>query len=1293
MIYDAQFLPEIGRFIFDSIMKSLSPKIIFFTLCFSGVFLLALSCGNNPSEMLSKLRGVWERHFSELKKIFHPFSPSYADSVYFAEDKTENKKNFYDSLVQRRPAFSLFKGENHSWQNGTQSQDVSFGKSRDRSYGQRSIFSDPEENGNAQNPPLYQQGYFFKNLPSATLGEQYCVFLDPQWSQWPYQWQLMKGIIPAQLNLDAANGMLCGVPQAPGVWTFEIQVSNSSKNFIVIQYQLVVLAFNIQQSSGTLAILTPSLPSGFVGTDYFIQLTGSGGQTPYWWKISLLPPGLNLLSPYGIFYGTPKQAGDSSLTVTFTDAFGAQVSKNFNLKISTSRLTIATSSLPTGSVGQNYFQKLQAQGGQPPYTWQVIGGSIPQGLNFDTGLAILQGVPLKAESQTMRFQVADSQNTSDAADLVLAISGGPLVITTPQLANATVGAIYYQALSASGGLPPYSWNLLSNNLPVGLQWQNTGAIIGTPLQSFDDDLFIEVMDQTGTQQQGQFRLKISSLPLTITTPGLPDAHVGIPYQHQLLAAGGNPPYQWSFSGALPQGISFLADGSMSGTPQSVEVKGFTAKVTDQANMSDAKNFTLVVNNQTLTILTQYITTGIYQSNYQFQFQAQGGQPPYTWGILSGRLPKGLTLDDASGIVSGIPQETGIFGFDISVTDSLKNFGSKPLMVPVIQFPLKITTNSLSSGTVGAPYNETLSAQGGISHYSWTIYSGGLPKGLILDKKTGVIAGAALESGNFHVDFQVTDIIQAWDIRGFDFSITGQPLTIMTTSLTDGTVNAAYNQTLQAQGGTPPYVWDVISGSGTLPQGLILDRNSGVIYKTPLQAESKSFTLQLEDQNQNRDTKVLSILIRPQPVKITTSTSTLPNGYIGNNYNTQLTAAGGALPYKWSSIPGLPAGLSLDDQSGVISGTPSATAANLSLQIRVTDNQNNFDEKLFTLTVQTPNVAPVTGFIAQGSEQKAGLAWNTPTEPSFDHVEIVRSTSGSPQTPAQGTVVYSGTTNNIVDQNLINDTTYFYTAFAFEGNGSFAVPTNASMGSVTPRAVTLSGPDDPFADEKISFSPLDPANNCSFCPSMPNVVLGAPKGTGQWWGSYDIVSLHAKVNNDNGASAPYGGSIVLRFKNNIVVNGQGVDFTVFENAFDDRYNLGARYMEPATIEVSQDGVNFREFPFDFVPHYTNGVLDLSNPAVYAKGFAGINWVEDYTTGPDPRTPKAGGDSFDLDDLPKVPNVPDFTWIQYIKITSTGDNWKVDMNGDVVRHENGSLTAGASGTKTSGFDLDAVCAVNY
>jgi hypothetical protein len=297
---------------------------------------------------------------------------------------------------------------------------------------------------------------------------------------------------------------------------------------------------------------------------------------------------------------------------------------------------------------------------------------------------------------------------------------------------------------------------------------------------------------------------------------------------------------------------------------------------------------------------------------------------------------------------------------------------------------------------------------------------------------------------------------------------------------------------------------------------------------------------------------------------------------------------------------------------------------------------------------------------------------------------VRRTDRYPTGPADGVVAYSGTDTQFVDAGLTNGTTYYYLAVGVDQQGRAGQIAEDSRAQVTPQA------GGPYADAVGPFAPLHPQP--FGMASMPLVVLGAPKGVGTAMGSLDVVSLGCGVNTDGGASAPYGGSITLEFSDNIIVDESGVDFTVFENAFFVSGNPERRFMEPAIVEVSQDGQVFYRFPFDYVPHFTNeGTLNVRNPFSYSYGFAGINPVFSNLGSPDPTNPNvSGGESFDLAALPGQP----LRWARVVRVMGTGDQWLTDVNGDMVRHLNEPLTRACDRTfAASGFDLDAVAAVHY
>jgi hypothetical protein len=121
------------------------------------------------------------------------------------------------------------------------------------------------------------------------------------------------------------------------------------------------------------------------------------------------------------------------------------------------------------------------------------------------------------------------------------------------------------------------------------------------------------------------------------------------------------------------------------------------------------------------------------------------------------------------------------------------------------------------------------------------------------------------------------------------------------------------------------------------------------------------------------------------------------------------------------------------------------------------------------------------------------------------------------------------------------------------------------------------------------------------------VLGPPKGTGSAQGSTTDV-----------ASLGNGGSITLAFDENAIVDGQGADFIVFENAFNVSGNPNNPYAELGTVAVSNDGTTWTSFPCTATAYPYDGCAGWH--PVYAN--ADTNTI-------DPTDPTvAGGDAFDL-----------------------------------------------------------------
>lgn len=204
--------------------------------------------------------------------------------------------------------------------------------------------------------------------------------------------------------------------------------------------------------------------------------------------------------------------------------------------------------------------------------------------------------------------------------------------------------------------------------------------------------------------------------------------------------------------------------------------------------------------------------------------------------------------------------------------------------------------------------------------------------------------------------------------------------------------------------------------------------------------------------------------------------------------------------------------------------------------------------------------------------------------------------------------------------------------------------------------------------------------------FPGNVLGPPRGFGLDSGNNDAEEVF---------SLGHGGSITLD-AGDWVLDGEGPDFVIFENAFRIGGNDDVFFIEAAFVEVSEDGINYFRFPNDYDP------LSVSEaPQAFPgsfRGFAGVRPVfanldpdgdGDTSDFIDPGDPAlSGGDPFDLATL-------GLTRIRYIRIIDTGSALRapgtesLDDGGDRIEDQ-GNLTP-PSGNK-DGFDLDAVVLLN-
>ena len=756
--------------------------------------------------------------------------------------------------------------------------------------------------------------------------------------------------LPPGITLNATTGLLQGTPRTAGSFDVVFKITDSN-------FKSATKNSTLQIAVDPVAITISSLPPAKAGTPYAAEISTTGGVLPVGLSLkkgSELPTGLTLGK--GKISGTPSTAGSFSFTIVAEDTNASaksQAEQTFSLEIASYGMEINSEPvLISGKVQEPLSASFTATGGKPPYKW-TASGEVPRGLSMNATTGVLSGNPSNLSSDTITIRLTDSTGFPVLRSIPISITADPLAIPSDAPSAFMEGTDFLWQIPVRGGLPPYKVSLAAGtSLPPGLylsEYSPQGRIVGKPSDTGSYSFKVIAKDALAQQVEGEINIQIAPYDLTISDMAPVEAKYNEALKITPSASGGVPPYAWSLQGVTPKGVSLNpGSGELSGTPLSVGTFDLGVKVTDAKRKSFTRNATIKVTSDPLAIATSSLPPAKAGIPFNAEIKTTGGILPVNLSVKAGdSLPAGLTL--AKDRISGTPLAAGSFTFSVIAKDSSASTKSQAEQAYSLEIPsygMEISPDpSLISGKIKEPLSVKFSATGGEAPYKWSA-SGDLPKGLSLDASTGTLSGLPSELKTGTIMVRVSDATGFPSTRSIPISITTDPVEIIHEAAPEARLGADFKWSFQIKGGIPPLKLS-LKDKSQLPPGIVLlkDRLSG----TPSTVGNHTFTLMATDMQGSSTEATLTLLVSEKPMQIAGPRNA--KGEELKPFSAELRVKGGEAPYTWSTRSALPAGLTLNASSGILSGQPAlGTAGNHSVAVQVKDANAQDAAGLLTFTL-------------------------------------------------------------------------------------------------------------------------------------------------------------------------------------------------------------------------------------------------------------------------------------------------------------------------------------------------------
>jgi hypothetical protein len=592
-------------------------------------------------------------------------------------------------------------------------------------------------------------------------------------------------------------------------------------------------------------------------------------------------------------------------------------------------------------------------------------------------------------------------------------------------------------------------------LPGGVTFDSsTGVLCGTPAASTGGtyNLSFEASNGVGTDATQSFNLTVDQAP-AITSATSATFVAGAAGSFTVTATG-YPAPTLSRTGALPNGVTFNAStGALSGTPAAGA--GGTYNLSFKASNgvgTDADQTLVLTVNEATTITSAASATFTVATADSFTVVTTGFPAPTL--TETGTLPGGVTFNSATGVLSGTPAAGtgGTYNVTFRASNGIGTDPAQNFTLTVNQAPA-FTSAGSASFTVGTAGSFAVTAMGFPA--PTLTGTGTLPGGVTFNSTTGVLSGtpATGAGGTYNVTLRASNGVATDANQSFVLTV-NEATTITSAASASFTVGTAGSFTVIAGGYPAP----TLSQTGTLPSGVTFNSSTGVLSGTPAAGTGGTYTISLKASNGvgTDASQTFALTVNETPTITSANSATFTAETTGSF---TVTATGFPTP-TLSEKGTLPSGVSFDEGTGVMSGTPAAsTGGTYSLTFTASNGASPDAAQNFTLTI---NEAPVITS-ANNTTFTVGTAGSfTVTAPGFPTPTF----SESGALPSGVTLVTSGLLSGTPGANaggIYNITLTAANGVGANATQSFTLTVDNPVPvlySISPNAVNAANPGDP-----------------------------------------------------------------------------------------------------------------------------------------------------------------------------------------------------------------------------------------